>query len=359
MIALLLLLVAPPAEAYELLGMDWAWQDDPIEEPVFLNLQSFPAHLGDGVEDSLLDAIDAWSFESGADVEVRYAGSTTHDQWGGGPDGINLVLFEEQGPDATLAQASFSSVGGRILDCDIRFFGANGLGPIQWHHGVEEPPADHFDLATVAIHELGHCLGLGHSEVHGARMYPTVAPGRAARHLHEDDMAGLRALYGERDVRLKVADTWIDDPEGDQDGRAERGEPIQLWVLVDNHGAEAALDVVLTLENTSPDLEVVEGGGALGDLAPGASQATWLDLKVSEDCTLDTHARVHLYLSDEDGVPLRTTHDLPLRCSVESGLVHEVIAGVTCATGGPAGLWAVLLALPLVLRRRAPQRSAR
>lgn len=51
-----------------------------------------------------------------------------------------------------------------------------------------------FDFQTVALHEIGHALGLGHSSVVGSVMEPIYAGGR--RTLHADDIAGIRAIYG-------------------------------------------------------------------------------------------------------------------------------------------------------------------
>jgi hypothetical protein len=51
------------------------------------------------------------------------------------------------------------------------------------------------DLFTVALHEAGHALGLGHSDRPGSVMYPYY---RQASGLADDDIAGIRALYGSR-----------------------------------------------------------------------------------------------------------------------------------------------------------------
>ncbi|XP_038714627.1 metalloendoproteinase 5-MMP-like [Tripterygium wilfordii] len=51
-----------------------------------------------------------------------------------------------------------------------------------------------FHLETVALHEIGHLLGLGHSSVEGAIMFPSIGPGMT-KGLHRDDIQGINDLY--------------------------------------------------------------------------------------------------------------------------------------------------------------------
>ena len=51
------------------------------------------------------------------------------------------------------------------------------------------------DIETVALHELGHLLGLAHSDVPGSVMWPTVSTNYTLRTLQPDDLAAIRALY--------------------------------------------------------------------------------------------------------------------------------------------------------------------
>jgi matrix metalloproteinase-20 (enamelysin) len=48
----------------------------------------------------------------------------------------------------------------------------------------------------IAAHEFGHALGLGHSTINSATMYPSVSSCNAGnRTLDSDDIAGVRFLY--------------------------------------------------------------------------------------------------------------------------------------------------------------------
>jgi hypothetical protein len=53
-----------------------------------------------------------------------------------------------------------------------------------------------FDVETLALHELGHIMGLGHSDA-GTVMQPFFSPNFVQRALTPDDIAGIRALYPE------------------------------------------------------------------------------------------------------------------------------------------------------------------
>lgn len=52
------------------------------------------------------------------------------------------------------------------------------------------------DLESVAVHEIGHLLGLGHSSVEDAIMYPTISSRTKKVDLANDDIEGIQYLYG-------------------------------------------------------------------------------------------------------------------------------------------------------------------
>ncbi|KAF2316193.1 hypothetical protein GH714_041534 [Hevea brasiliensis] len=69
----------------------------------------------------------------------------------------------------------------------------------RFHYDADETwavgatPGSH-DLETVALHEIGHLLGLGHSSVEAAIMFARISSG-STKGLHSDDIQGIRALY--------------------------------------------------------------------------------------------------------------------------------------------------------------------
>ncbi|KAL8117136.1 metalloendoproteinase 2-MMP-like [Apium graveolens] len=84
------------------------------------------------------------------------------------------------GPYGVLAHASPPTAGTFHLDEDE-----------PWSIG---PNPGHIDMETVALHEIGHLLGLQHSSVQDAVMYPSVTDG-VTKDLCGDDVQGIMELY--------------------------------------------------------------------------------------------------------------------------------------------------------------------
>ena len=96
-----------------------------------------------------------------------------------------------------------SMVGGVLAHADYPpgcgFYGNALPRPLhfddQEHAWCIGAVVDQFDVETIALHEIGHLLGLAHSSVGGAVMFPTVSANATNRVLAPDDLEGLRRLY--------------------------------------------------------------------------------------------------------------------------------------------------------------------
>lgn len=94
------------------------------------------------------------------------------------------------GRGKVLAHAYFPSDGRAHFDEDETFTDGTSSGT---------------NLLWVATHEFGHSLGLKHSKVRGAIMYPYYTGYKPNMKLHSDDIAGIRSLYGRGCSRFKIS----------------------------------------------------------------------------------------------------------------------------------------------------------
>lgn len=105
--------------------------------------------------------------------------------WGSGSHGDPYPF---DGTNGVLAHAFYPPPNGGAIAGDAHFDDAE-----RWTMSTRPNGSQPIDLVTVAAHEIGHSLGLAHSSVAGALMYPYYTGSH--RYLHTDDINGIRYLY--------------------------------------------------------------------------------------------------------------------------------------------------------------------
>lgn len=109
-------------------------------------------------------------------------------------DGVNTVTFADDLPFGTLGQTCtvWSVSGGAtapLVEFDMEL-----SSKVQWSI-AETTPANHYDLWSTVLHEMGHAAGLGHTQDTSAVMYASLKAGTQRRALTDDDVLGLEAAY--------------------------------------------------------------------------------------------------------------------------------------------------------------------
>jgi hypothetical protein len=152
-------------------------------------------------------AFATWEAVPTASIGFQFAGFT------GAPpfddDGVSVLGFQDHPEmDRVLGATGFliDALTGEIVESDI-FFNTAFL----WSTAAQGDP-NRFDLESVALHEIGHFIGLGHSAIGETEMRPDgtrrvlgsaavmfpIAMGRGItqdRELQPDDIAGISDLY--------------------------------------------------------------------------------------------------------------------------------------------------------------------
>lgn len=149
-------------------------------------------------------------------AEVRKAFHT----WG---EVCSLTFTETSGPADIVIEFPLQAHGdgkdfdGRTLTLAHAFgppsFANNLAGDIHFDNaelwGLQDTN-DTTDVQTVALHEIGHSLGLEHSNIGLSVMHCQYQGQR--RQLHTDDIDGIQSIYGGRMPKLVLSDTSIAQP---------------------------------------------------------------------------------------------------------------------------------------------------
>lgn len=192
--------------AFSLYGTQWP-QPGGLDTPITLtysfqnmfdggllmpNGQPLPDAL---IRDSIEEALGLWA--SVAPIHYVEVADDGLEYWEGASQ-FGQIRFRHvyiNGPDPPVgdpiakAQAYYPFTGGNLAG-DVEF---DHSDPWQEVGTLHEP-----DILGAAIHEIGHTLGLGHTDVVGANMYWIFHrfSGLGTGQLFPDDIAGIRAVYG-------------------------------------------------------------------------------------------------------------------------------------------------------------------
>jgi len=162
--------------------------------------------------DAATRAAGSWQNLDTASIAFEFAGFTSAEPGDG--DTMSTLGFRAR-PDLerVLAQTSFlvNTTTGEIVESDVMF---NSTFPWSVNTAGE---AGRFDVESIALHEIGHMLGLGHSAIGETEMRPGGHRVIAAesvmfpiafssgniegRRLRSDDIAGASDIYPDGDFR--------------------------------------------------------------------------------------------------------------------------------------------------------------
>lgn len=221
-IALIMLLLVPGrADAYLKFTINIGGQSTSVtwkRTPVrwFATDRGVPGVSASAFQAAVARAFATWESVPTASIAFQFVGFTSAEPFD--DDNISVLGFQNE-PDLerVLGATGFviDTVTGEILESDVFFNSA-----FPWSTAASGD-ATRFDLQSVATHEIGHFIGLGHSAIGetevrpeggrrvlstGAVMFP-ISFGRGVtldRELQPDDVAGVSDLYPDGSFRQQT-----------------------------------------------------------------------------------------------------------------------------------------------------------
>ncbi len=190
--------------------------------PVEIEVLPLPPAMPAGKREAIRQAVKTWDSVPGSamDVSVRFregeydhAFPDRHRE----ADGSNTLEFiPSDWPDFWGSNVICMTVPklddqGRIMEADMFCNDEHYRWTVFPGHGSfpELVPQKRVDVQALVTHELGHVLGIGHSQYSWASMFwlPGIADTRCRR-LSEDDKQALRNLYPKTQADLAPPSVW-------------------------------------------------------------------------------------------------------------------------------------------------------
>lgn len=170
-------------ETRQLLTASLGW-DGPGQGKATLNyyIGNAPASLAQSqVNSAIQTALEAWS-----DVaNINFVQTNTP----GLSNSLDFTFQRLDGVGGTLAQAySPADLNPSRIAGDIQFDSSE-----SWELGNNHGNA--FDLVLVAVHEIGHALGVEHNSIRDSVMYAYTSPSQSFEGLTNTDVSAIRSLY--------------------------------------------------------------------------------------------------------------------------------------------------------------------
>jgi hypothetical protein len=176
----------------------------------FVTNRDVPSVSAPQLRDAVGRAFASWAAVPNVTLSSEFAGFVSFDPGSG--DRANVIGFASRPDlDRVLGSTSFTvdTVSGEILESDIFFNSTFAWSAAQGGDGRQ-------DIESIALHEVGHMLGLGHSMLGetdligtGRRvvaaeavMFPIAfSAGAVNRTPRADDIAGISDIYGTETFR--------------------------------------------------------------------------------------------------------------------------------------------------------------
>ncbi len=118
------------------------------------------------------------------------------------------IKAQDQG---AITHVSYEPISGQIMAADIVF------NAVDWQWTTDNTVKGALDVSNIASHEIGHFLGLAHSDIANATMFAKTSEGETSKQtLATDDIEAIALLYKNSPQKWSKIDHFAPSPRGDQ-----------------------------------------------------------------------------------------------------------------------------------------------